>query len=137
MMSFILFLLVTLVLPTFSAQGISKCCLKYPSTKVHRSLLKSYSLQDSSLCDVPAVVYINIHPSIHPSIVFRLSGVGTRGQQPKQRDPDFAPPSHLGQLVQGNPKAFPGQPRNIIPPACPRSSSGSPPGGTCPEHLTR
>ncbi|KAK5607043.1 hypothetical protein CRENBAI_009638 [Crenichthys baileyi] len=56
-MSFILFLLVTLVLPTFSAQGISKCCLKYPSTKVHRSLLKSYYFQDSSQCDVPAVVF--------------------------------------------------------------------------------
>ncbi|MEQ2189317.1 hypothetical protein GOODEAATRI_024176 [Goodea atripinnis] len=47
-------------------------------------------------------------PSIHPSIVFRLSRVGSRGQQAKQRDPDFPLPSHLGQLVWGNPKAFPG-----------------------------
>uniref|UniRef100_A0A3B3ULB7 Kinesin family member 26B n=1 Tax=Poecilia latipinna TaxID=48699 RepID=A0A3B3ULB7_9TELE len=28
-------------------------------------------------------------------------------------------------------------PRDIVPPACPGSSSGPPPGGTCPEHLTR
>ncbi|MED6242193.1 hypothetical protein ATANTOWER_001460 [Ataeniobius toweri] len=74
---------------------------------------------------------------MHPSIVFHLSEVGSWGQQPKQRDPDFPPPSHLGKLVQGNPKVLPGQPRNIVPPACPGSSSGPPPGETCPEHLTR
>ncbi|MEQ2191349.1 hypothetical protein XENOCAPTIV_027071 [Xenoophorus captivus] len=37
----------------------------------------------------------------------------------------------FAQLVRGNPKAFPGQPRNIVLPACPGSSSGPPPGGTC------
>ncbi|MED6286724.1 hypothetical protein CHARACLAT_009104 [Characodon lateralis] len=79
---------------------------------------------------------VTIHPSIHPSILFRLSVVGSREQQPKQRDPDFHLTSRLGQLVGGNPKAFPGQPRNIVLPACPRSSSGPPAGGTCPEHLT-
>ncbi|MEQ2255054.1 hypothetical protein ILYODFUR_009835 [Ilyodon furcidens] len=73
----------------------------------------------------------------HPFIVFRLSGVGSRGQQPKQRDPDFPLLSLLDQLVQVNTKAFPGQPRDIVPPACPGSFSGPPPGGTCPEHLTR
>ncbi|MED6292146.1 hypothetical protein CHARACLAT_030645 [Characodon lateralis] len=51
----------------------------------------------------------------------------SRGQQPKQRDPDF--PLHLGQLVQGYPKAFPGQLRNIVPRVCPGSSSRPPPGG--------
>ncbi|MEQ2282632.1 hypothetical protein AMECASPLE_002718 [Ameca splendens] len=60
-----------------------------------------------------------------------------RGQQPKQRSPDFPLRSHLGQLVRGNPSAFSGQPRNIVPPAYPGSSFGPPPGGTCPEHLTR
>ncbi|MEQ2257836.1 hypothetical protein ILYODFUR_038915 [Ilyodon furcidens] len=60
-----------------------------------------------------------------------------RGGSSLSRDPDFSLPSHLGQLVWGNPKAFPGQSRNIFPPACPGSSSGPPPGGTCPEHLTR
>ncbi|MEQ2303907.1 hypothetical protein AMECASPLE_021542 [Ameca splendens] len=74
--------------------------------------------------------------SIHPSVVFHLSGVGSWGQQPKQRDPDFLLPNHLGHLVRGNPKAFPSQPRNIVPPACPGSSSGPPPSETCPEYLT-
>ncbi|MED6269719.1 hypothetical protein CHARACLAT_002542 [Characodon lateralis] len=55
----------------------------------------------------------------------------------KQRDPDFPLPILLGQLVRKNPKAFPGQPRDIVPPPCPGSSSGPPPGGMCPEHLTR
>ncbi|MED6263793.1 Beta-catenin-like protein 1, partial [Characodon lateralis] len=84
-------------------------------------------------------VMIQYTPSIIPSIQPLSSvypWVGLRGQQPKQRDPDFPLPSHLGQLVQGNPKEFQGQPRNIVPPACPGSSSGPPPTGTCPEHLT-
>ncbi|MEQ2236638.1 hypothetical protein ILYODFUR_014711 [Ilyodon furcidens] len=34
-------------------------------------------------------------------------------------------------------KAFPGQPRDIVPPACPGPSPGPPPGGTCLEHLPR
>ncbi|PWA16680.1 hypothetical protein CCH79_00017500 [Gambusia affinis] len=50
---------------------------------------------------------------------------------------DFPLPSHFFQLLWRNPKAFPGQPRDIVPPACPGSSPGPPPGGTCPEHLTR
>ncbi|MEQ2173566.1 hypothetical protein GOODEAATRI_033347 [Goodea atripinnis] len=69
---------------------------------------------------------------IHQLLFIR---VGSWGQQPKQRDPDFPLPSHLGQLLRGNPKAFSGQARNIVPPACPGSSSGPPPGG--PEHLQR
>ena len=35
------------------------------------------------------------------------------------------------------PKAFPVQPSNIVSPVCPGSSSGSPPGRTCQEHLLR
>ncbi|MED6242148.1 hypothetical protein ATANTOWER_000749 [Ataeniobius toweri] len=80
---------------------------------------------------------VNSHPCSQPSIVFCLSRVGSRGKQHKQRDPDFPLPSHLGQLVRGNPKASLGQPRNIVPPACPGSFSGPPPSETCPEHLTR
>ncbi|XDV29368.1 hypothetical protein PO909_032505 [Leuciscus waleckii] len=66
---------------------------------------------------------------------FRLSGAGSRGQQSKQGCPDFPLPRHFLQLFRGYTEAFPGQPGDIVPPACPRSSPGSPPGGTCPEHL--
>ncbi|XP_061525942.1 glutamic acid-rich protein-like isoform X2 [Phycodurus eques] len=51
--------------------------------------------------------------------------------------PDFPFPSHFIHLFQGDPEAFPGQPKDVISPACPGSSPGSPPGGACPEHLTR
>ena len=44
---------------------------------------------------------------------------------------------HLPQLIRGDPKAFQGQPRDIISPACPGSALGPLPGRTCPEHLTR
>ncbi|MEQ2300960.1 hypothetical protein AMECASPLE_031118, partial [Ameca splendens] len=39
--------------------------------------------------------------------------------------------------IQVEPKAFPGQPRDIAPPACPGPSPGPLPGGTCQEHLPR
>ncbi|MEQ2252147.1 hypothetical protein ILYODFUR_018706 [Ilyodon furcidens] len=51
-------------------------------------------------------------------------------QQTRQRRPDVPLPRHLHQLLRGEPKAFPGQLRDIVPPACP-------PGGTCLEHLPR
>ncbi len=73
--------------------------------------------------------------SIHSSIFFRLSGAGSRGQQSKQRCPDFPLPRHFLQLFRGDTEAFPGQPGDIVSPACPRSSPGPPPGGTRPEHL--
>ncbi|MEQ2281271.1 hypothetical protein AMECASPLE_028542 [Ameca splendens] len=47
------------------------------------------------------------------------------------------PRRHLLQLLGGEPKAFPGQPRDIVPPACPGPSPGPPPSGTCLEHLPR
>ncbi|TWW53712.1 hypothetical protein D4764_0249200 [Takifugu flavidus] len=77
----------------------------------------------------------HIHPSIHP--LCRLSGVGSRGQQPKERSPDFPLPSYLLQLIRRDPQAFPGQSRDIVSPTCPGSPRGSLTGGTCPEHLTR
>ncbi|TWW61037.1 hypothetical protein D4764_05G0011270 [Takifugu flavidus] len=81
--------------------------------------------------------FLNFHPSIHPSILYHLSGVGLRGHQPKKRSPDFPLPSYFFQLIRGDPQAFPGQSRDIVSPTCPGSSRGSPTRGTCPEHLTR
>jgi len=51
------------------------------------------------------------HPSIHPSTA--SMGIGSRGQQLEQRNPDVPVPSHFLQLFRGDPKAFPGQPRDI------------------------
>ncbi|KAK3538817.1 hypothetical protein QTP86_015944 [Hemibagrus guttatus] len=44
---------------------------------------------------------------------------------------------HFLQLFRRDPEAFPGQPRDIVSPACPGSSPGLLPGGACPEHLPR
>ncbi|KAK3548030.1 hypothetical protein QTP70_003062 [Hemibagrus guttatus] len=44
---------------------------------------------------------------------------------------------HFLQLFWRDPEAFPGQPRDIVSPACPGSSQRSFQGGACPEHLPR
>ena len=66
----------------------------------------------------------NILQAIHPSSS-ALSGAGSRGQLPEQEHPDFPLPGHFFQLFREDPKAFPGQPSNIVTPACPGSSSES------------
>lgn len=59
-----------------------------------------------------------------------LSGTGSQGKQPIRRKPDLPLISHLLQLIQGHTEVFPGQPNNIISPACPRDlSRGLLPGG--------
>ncbi|KAK3517299.1 hypothetical protein QTP70_002944 [Hemibagrus guttatus] len=45
--------------------------------------------------------------------------------------------SCLIKLFRRDPKEFPGQPRDIVSPACPGSSPGPLPGGAYPEHLPR
>ncbi|KAK3512856.1 hypothetical protein QTP70_028920 [Hemibagrus guttatus] len=40
-------------------------------------------------------------------------------------------------LFRRDPEAFPGQPKDIVSPACPGSSPGPLPGGACLEHLSR
>ncbi|KAL7876885.1 hypothetical protein SRHO_G00035280 [Serrasalmus rhombeus] len=81
------------------------------------------------------MVLQGLNKDIHPSILNRLSESGSRGQQPKQRGPGLPLPRHLLQLFQRDTEAFPRQLRDIIPPACPGSSPGSPPHRTCLEHL--
>ncbi|TWW77868.1 hypothetical protein D4764_12G0012580 [Takifugu flavidus] len=49
-------------------------------------------------------------PLLTPSILYRLSGVGSRGQQPKKRSPDFPLPSYFFQLIRGG---SPGVPRPV------------------------
>ncbi|KAI3356618.1 hypothetical protein L3Q82_017828 [Scortum barcoo] len=78
---------------------------------------------------------VKVHPSIHFQPID--PGPGRRRQQSEQRCPDFPHPRHFLQLFWGDPEAFPGQPRDIVSPACPGSSPRPPPGGTCLEHLPR
>ncbi|MEQ2287337.1 hypothetical protein AMECASPLE_011327 [Ameca splendens] len=67
-------------------------------------------------------------------LVFRFIQDRVAGAADSAEMPDVPLPRHL---LRGEPKAFPGQPRDIVPPACPGSSPGPPPGGTCLEHLRK
>ena len=64
-----------------------------------------------SLCTVKR---LKANVTVTLTVLFRLSGVGSRGQQPKQGSPDFPLPSHFVQLLPGDPEAFPGQPRDSL-----------------------
>ena len=70
----------------------------------------------------PPSIHSSIHPSINLSILHRLPGVRSQGQQPETGSPGFPPPSHFTQLFRGDPELFLGQPGDIAPPACPGSS---------------
>ncbi|MEQ2245915.1 hypothetical protein ILYODFUR_032944 [Ilyodon furcidens] len=89
-----------------------------------------------ALCKMVNVgILMNVYCSIYFLVLVSIDRL--RGQQTQQRRPDVPLPRHLLQLLQVEPKAFPGQPRDIVPPACPGPSPGPPPGGTCLEHLPR
>ncbi|MED6259321.1 hypothetical protein ATANTOWER_020862 [Ataeniobius toweri] len=83
-----------------------------------------------SYISIPNVFQVLVLDSYSSSSA--LSGTGLRGQQNQQRRPDVPLPRHLLQLLKGEPKAFPGQPRDIIPPACSGSFRWDVP-GTPPE----
>lgn len=76
-----------------------------------------------------SIYYVSLNP-----------GLGPRGSSPSREVQTSLFPviwGNLGQLLQENPKAFPGQSRNIVPPEYPRSSCGCPSGGRWLEPLTR
>ncbi|MEQ2256730.1 hypothetical protein ILYODFUR_027097 [Ilyodon furcidens] len=60
----------------------------------------------------------------------RVAGAADSVETPRLPSPQTPPPAPLGE-----PKAFPRQPRDIVPPVCPGPCPGPPPGRTYLEHL--
>lgn len=65
-------------------------------------------------------------PSFYPSTLSYLCGFNLRWQQTKQRRQNVCCPGHILQWFRGNLAVFAGYSMNIISPACPESSAGSP-----------
>ena len=83
----------------------------------------------------PSAVLLDVADVPYRTVFFRFIRGRVGGHQPKQRSPDFPLTRHF--VFPGDPEAFSGQPRDLVSPACPGSSPGSPTGGTGPEHLNR
>lgn len=54
---------------------------------------------------------------VWPCLILPHYRVGLQGKQSQQRRPDFPGPSQFLELIQWDPKLFPGQPRDTVPPA--------------------
>ena len=69
--------------------------------------VKLYYMKRCQLCSTNDIIdqMTLIHPSIHLSIVNRLSKVGSQGQQLQQRAPDFPFPDHVSSLTGESPGA--------------------------------
>ncbi|CAF94440.1 unnamed protein product [Tetraodon nigroviridis] len=78
-------------------------------------------------------------PPIRPSISFLpLIWVWGRGASSLSREAQTSlSPATSSSSSGGDPKTFPGQPRDIVSSVCPGSSRGPPSGETCLEHLAR
>ena len=76
-----------------------------------------------------------LHPSSHCPPLIR-GQVAEESRSSRALQASFSPSNTL-QLLLGDPEAFPGQKRYIIPPAGSGSASASPPSRTCPENLER
>ncbi|KAK3506551.1 hypothetical protein QTP70_009032 [Hemibagrus guttatus] len=67
----------------------------------------------------------------------RRKGWGREGSSLSRDAQTSLSPDTSSSSSGGDPEAFPGQPRDIVSPACPGSSPGPLPCGACPEHLPR
>ncbi|PWA14909.1 hypothetical protein CCH79_00014216 [Gambusia affinis] len=71
-------------------------------------------LQNPGHCIAVTAITVSLCKKMWHSQVEPISPVGNSGRQQLQMGgPDFPLPSHFFQLLRGNPKAFPGQPRDI------------------------
>ena len=79
----------------------------------------------------PKYVYVYLFNIVvfQPFISNRLSVVGSRGQQLQLGAPDIPLPSNISNFLPGDPKAFPSQRGDVIPPSGPWSAPGSFPSG--------
>lgn len=79
----------------------------------------------------------NASYSNHPSIFACFSWVGSHWQRAQKVILEALLPRNTSQLLLGDPEAFPGQMRYIIPPAGSGSAQGSPPSWPCQENIQR
>ena len=121
-----------LVLGSCTVSGMSLFCLHSNQTHPYKQPWHTTYIQT-----VTILLHLSFFNFLYCFIFCFLSRFGSRVQQLKQGNPDAPLPSHIHQLFQGDTEMFPSQPSNIITPACPGSTLGSPPRWACPKHLPR
>ena len=107
------------IMTTYCCQRAYDSCLQVTPQVVHSFVTTELHSKQSSTKE-PAIegddvsvfppyafccwIFSAIHPSIHPSIFFRLSGAGSRGQLSEQGRPDFPLPGRFLQLLRRIPR---------------------------------
>ncbi|KAK3542546.1 hypothetical protein QTP86_028673 [Hemibagrus guttatus] len=123
--SSLLLLLIIIIITAISKTLLAKAVANQTSATFLRVV--GSELIQKYLGDGPKLVreLFRVAEEHAPSIVFidEIDAIGTK--------------RHFLQLFRRDPKAFPGQPKDIVSPACLGSSPGPLPGGACPEHLSR
>ncbi|KAK3535221.1 hypothetical protein QTP70_004776 [Hemibagrus guttatus] len=86
-----------------------------------------------------AVAVANYAPNITKDSILPTiaKGGGAEAGKAKTESKPVESKKTFNSLFRRDPEAFPGQPRDIVSPACPGSSLGPLPGGACPENLPR
>jgi len=131
--------------------GCITVCYKNRSAHRRKSRQRAITMDKMNISFLPSGgAWVRGSISIH--FLVRLSRAGSRWQLAKQGPPGFLLPSHALQFLLGDPEAFPGQKRYVIPPAdsgsargllpvgrARKTSKGRRPGGIlirCPNHLS-
>ncbi|XP_055022265.1 ceramide kinase family protein isoform X2 [Boleophthalmus pectinirostris] len=115
-------------------KSVSLTCMSSSCPKSPLGLSPSAHLADGT---GDLILVRNTDPLSFLKFLHRHTNSEDQRQQSKQGHPDFPFHAPFLQHFRGDPEAFPGQPRDIVPSDCPGSSLGPLPSGMSSKYLPR